>query len=182
MSVSLPSPQRLYFEADLAISPCCRSSKISAQTVQLLSSNGAGEIIDGLLRTALEKVLPLSLLLPSTTKCSHRFLVQCQPVYLGIPTDLIHATISSKSLSTPLVSILNLASLNARTDTTYLLPFSSLDPTRLRHPLPAVHPLLRRWRPCWNLSSTCTLKRPHPSSSSMPVRVDLAWKVWRGSS
>lgn len=57
------------------------SAQISAHTAKLQRSEGAGELIDELLIVALK---------------------ECRPVYLTLPTDLVHAKISSARLSNDL--------------------------------------------------------------------------------
>jgi pyruvate decarboxylase len=61
--------------------PLHRSAWISAHTAQLVRTEGAGELIDELIKVATR---------------------ECRPVYLTLPTDLIHAKISGAALAEPL--------------------------------------------------------------------------------
>jgi pyruvate decarboxylase len=59
------------------------SAQISAHTAKLARTEGAGEVIDELIKVALK---------------------ECRPVYLTLPTDLVHAKISSSRLNDSLPS------------------------------------------------------------------------------
>lgn len=59
------------------------STQIAAQTATLVKSEGAGQVIDDLMRVALK---------------------ECRPVYLALPSDLVHCKIPSHRLNTSLVS------------------------------------------------------------------------------
>ncbi|KAL7408983.1 pyruvate decarboxylase [Mrakia frigida] len=60
------------------------SAQISAHTAKLQRIEGAGEVIDELIKVALK---------------------ECRPVYLTLPTDLVHAKIPASTLNTPLPTI-----------------------------------------------------------------------------
>lgn len=84
------------------------SAQISAHTAKLARIEGAGAVIDELIKVALKECRSV-LLLPSSPipvqlwSDSSPFL--SRPVYLTLPTDLVHAKIPADSLNTPLPAI-----------------------------------------------------------------------------